>query len=104
MGQEGWQQTATFYNLVGSSFNINIGWLPSSRDLISKIGIGLGDYLGIGYFFGKPNSRGDFEVGGISINIGIGLGTPIYIGATYPLDSPIRNIPIDNLYYENQRR
>ena len=78
------QETATFFNLVGASLDIYIGRLPSPCDVTGEIGFGLGRHLGAGYFFGRPDAAGDMEVGGLVFHFGIGVGTPAYVGGTFP--------------------
>jgi len=78
------QKTITFFDLGGASIDIQIGWLPSPSDITSEIGFGLGKYLGIGYFFGRPDALGNMEVGGIVFHFGLGVGSPAYISGTFP--------------------
>jgi RHS repeat-associated protein len=80
------QKTITFFDLGGASIDIQIGWLPSVSDITSEIGFGLGKYLSIGYFFGRPDAFGSMEVGGIVFHFGLGVGSPAYISGTFPED------------------
>jgi len=72
------------FDLGGGSIGLSIGILPSSNDIVSEIGLGLGKYLSIGYFFGDPDHSGNMQVGGLVFNFGIGIGTPVYISGTFP--------------------
>jgi RHS repeat-associated protein len=78
------QKTLTFFDLGGASINLYLGILPSSEDLASEIGLGLGKYLGIGHFFGNPDAVGNMQFGGIVFHFGLGVGTPVYISGTFP--------------------
>jgi len=78
------QQTLSFVNLIGVSFDIHIGCLPTARDAVGEIGFGLGDYLGLGFFFARPDSMGGFDVGGLVLHLGIGVGSPVHLSATMP--------------------
>jgi len=78
------QETVTFFNLVGASLDMYIGSLPNPCDLTGEIGFGLGRHLGAGYFFGRPDAASDMEVGGLVLHFGIGVGTPVYVGGTFP--------------------
>ncbi len=78
------QKTFTIFDLVGASIDINIGILPTDNDLVAEFGFGLGDFLGIGFFFARPNAFGSFDIGGITIHIGLGVGLPVYISGTLP--------------------
>jgi RHS repeat-associated protein len=73
-------KSLSLLTLVGSSIDINLGDQPNADTVSAEIGIGLGSHLGIGfYFFGD-----DAQYGGISIHIGLSIGSPIYISATIP--------------------
>jgi RHS repeat-associated protein len=76
------RNTLTAFTVGGASLDISIGALPSASDNVLEIGLGLGDYLGIGFFYGRPNSIGNFDIGGLVFHVGIGLGTPVYISGS----------------------
>jgi RHS repeat-associated protein len=78
------QQTFTYFS-VGRSLDVNIGFLPSPKDIVSEIGFGIGrNFLSAGYFFGRPNATGDMQVFGFAFHVGLGLGSPIYLQGTMP--------------------
>jgi RHS repeat-associated protein len=88
------QETMTFFNLVGGSFDIYIGALPSPCERSYEVGLGLGRHLGIGYFYGRPDVFGNYQVGGLVLHIGLGVGTPIYFTGTEAASLGLRT-PMD---------
>ena len=73
--------------------DIYIGSLPSRRDLVYSYGLGISKHLGISHFYGRPDSRGRYEVGGLTIHMGVDFGAPFFASQTFP-DS---NIIFSNL-------
>jgi RHS repeat-associated protein len=98
----GQQKTISPLTLVGGSIDISIGVLPGPADTIYEYGLGLGKHLGIGHFFGRQNKEGNFEVGGITFHLGVGLGAPIFFSTTLPdPNRPFSNLMDIELYYDN---
>jgi len=75
------QETMTFFNLVGESFDIYVGKLPSPCERSYELGF-VGRHLGIGYFYSRPDVFGDYQDFGLVFHFGIGINTPIPIYAT----------------------
>ncbi len=80
------QPTLKALDLGGASMSLNIGYQPGPEDIVGAISFGLGDHLGVSYyFFGN-----DAQYGGLSINLGLGLGSPIQISGTFPEGTEFR--------------
>ena len=79
-----------------------IGILPSPRDNVYEYGLGIGKHLGIGHFYGNPDVKGDYQVGGLAIHFGLGFGSPFFISETLPdPNRPFSNFSVLELYYNN---
>jgi len=78
------QKTLSAFDLGGGSVNLYLGKLPTSDDVVSEIGLGLGRHLGVGHFFGNPDALGNMQFGGIVLHIGLGIATPVHISGTFP--------------------
>ena len=99
------RETMSPLTLVGGSLDINIGALPAPSDTVYEYGLGLGKHLGFGYFFGRPDSRGRFDVGGLALHLGFGIGFPIYLTITQPeRNRPFSNLMEKELFYEKPCR
>jgi RHS repeat-associated protein len=94
-------KTFTPLTLVGGSLDINIGALPAPSDTIYEYGLGLGKHLGLGYFFGRPDSLGRFDIGGLAIHVGFGIGAPFNLTITSPeTNRSFSNFAGKELYYD----
>jgi RHS repeat-associated protein len=74
--------TVSAIDLVGSSLDIQLGDQPAKQDVVGEFGIGLGEHLGIGFYCFEASSVGCSK-GGAVMHLGIGLGSPVYIGGDY---------------------
>lgn len=77
------QVTLKAFELIGAGISINIGSLPGKDEVVASWDVGLGKYLGVS-FFTTSDQYGRYDKGGLSINLGLGLATPITIGGTFP--------------------
>jgi RHS repeat-associated protein len=99
------QKTLSPLTLGGTSIDISIGSLPSPKDFVYSYGLGVSKHLGISHFYGRPDPRGRYEVGGLTIHIGVGFGAPFFASQTFP-DSNIMfsDLSDKELYFENDSR
>ena len=89
---DGFERTTfTAFDFMGASIDINIGNKPNQyQDVVCEIGLGEGKYFGVSYYFYGADAYGNPEYGGITIHIGIGIGTPAYISGSMADDSKVR--------------
>jgi len=80
------QPTRTLGSLGGVSLNVNIGVLAPSDVTTSSIDVGISRFLGFSWCFTDPDKYPVY--GNISINLGLGLGSPVTISGTYPTHYP----------------
>ena len=60
------------------------------NEVVAEIGFGLGEYLGVGFYFYGLDAFGDPQYGGIVVHLGIGLGSPVYVGGSMGNNSSVR--------------
>lgn len=57
----------------------SLGDQPSTNTIaVVEIGFGLGQHLGVGFYFFEPDALGNPTKGGIVFHFGLGIGTPMY--------------------------
>ena len=107
---DGVEQKTRNLDVVGGSLDVQIGFLPTSEDTTVELSVGLGKHGGVGVFFGRPDSNGEMEVGGVALHFGAGLGSPVDVTVTqpaettnvtiqppsFPKDAEFRNSPISS--------
>jgi hypothetical protein len=85
LSADGERVSMSFIDLVGGSLSLQIGDQIPSDQLYSEYGLGLGQFLGVGFYFTDTNLDGQPDLGGLSINAGIGVGFPVYFAGYAPV-------------------
>ena len=84
------EQTVYSLSLIGASYDVQMGILPSSNDVQCEFSIGLGEHLGIRIYFAAPVQGGPIDKLGISFHFGLGVGSPLNLSATLTPDATPR--------------
>jgi len=87
------QKTISPLTLWGGSIDIYIGIPPDPCDTVYEYGLGLGKHIGAGHVYARPDSEGNYQVQGLVLHIGVGLGSPFFFTETLP----DQNRPFSNL-------
>ncbi len=96
------QKTISPLTLWGGSIDIYIGIPPDPCDTVYEYGLGLGKHIGAGHVYARPDSEGNYQVQGLVLHIGIGLGSPFFFTETLPdPNRPFRNLMNKKLYITN---
>lgn len=95
------RDTTTLYDLGGFSCNFSFGEQPLPNDTTSEFGIGIGDYMGIGFEYWNDSSE-PIQRGALNVHVGIGLGTPIYYSRTEASKTQSNPLPDPTYLYKER--
>ena len=95
------QETISPLDLMTASVDLSFGWLPTPRDRVNEMTIGIGKHIGLGWFYGRPDELGNYQVGGLVFHFGLGLGSPFSFSEIEPdPNRPFSDFSNLELYYE----